>query len=313
MTRFSLRLNNDLAPHQYREIAEVAESAGIDQLWISHDLRWHAAPTLVADLAARTNRLRLGIGLHNPYTVHPVELAMTASSLDDLSGGRFDLAVGAGAAGFLELVGIDRARPLSTMRDTLTGLRQLLHDEPVTVAGWDPDLRLARPAPDVGLWLGATGPRMRALGGELADGVLALAMPPESHRRIVEEVNLGADSRVLPTRVETPLCLWLSLARHSEKAEEALRQKLEIYGAELGADILNAAGLTAHDFRPMPDRLTPQMRSLAVVGDATGVLEQCRILLAGGIDHLSFGPPLGPDPVAATAHLANSVLPHLKD
>lgn len=313
MTRFSLRLNNDLRPQQYRDIARLAEGAGIDQLWISHDLRWHSAPALIADLAARTDRIRLGIGLHNPYTVHPVELAMTASTLDDLSGGRFDLAVGAGAAGFLDLVGIDRSRPLATMRDTLTGIRQLLRGEPVTIAGWNEDLRLARPAPGVGLWLGATGPKMRALGGELADGVLALAMPPEMHTRILDEVRHGVRSRRETTPVDIPLCLWLSLAERDHEAEAALHEKLEIYGAELGADILGAADLTAADFEPMPERLSPAMRRLAVVGDAAGVTERCRALLTDGLSHLSFGPPLGPDPVKAVAHMADSVLPHLKD
>ncbi|MCP5027611.1 MAG: LLM class flavin-dependent oxidoreductase [Actinomycetia bacterium] len=311
MTRYSLRLNNDLEPQTYRRIAATAEHGGLHQMWISHDLRWHAAPALVADLAARTEHLRLGIGLHNPYTVHPVELAMIGATLDELTDGRFDLAVGAGAAGFLDLIGIDRTRPLTTMRSALTGIRELLAGTPVTDPRWDRDLRLARSAPSVGLWLGATGPRMRALGGELADGVLALALPPRAHARIESEVRAGQPARSLTTAPEVPVCVWLSVDHDPRAADQALAAKLAVYGAELGPDLLSEAGLVASDFDPMPDELSPAMRSLAVVGDVDEVVERCREILSTGVSHLSFGPPLGPDPVTAVQALVEQVLPQL--
>ena len=74
--RLSLRLNNDLPPSRYIEIAVAAEEAGFDQLWVSHDLLLRSAPVLLAAAAGVTSRIHLGAGVLNPYSAHPAELAM---------------------------------------------------------------------------------------------------------------------------------------------------------------------------------------------------------------------------------------------
>jgi 5,10-methylenetetrahydromethanopterin reductase len=56
-----------------------------------------------------------------------------------------------------------------------------------------------------------------------------------------------------------------------------------------------------------------RMLSLGVAGDATEVIARCRALHAMGARHLSFGPPLGPDPLAAIGLLGSQVLPALRD
>ena len=53
--------------------------------------------------------------------------------------------------------------------------------------------------------------------------------------------------------------------------------------------------------------------SLGIAGDAAEVIARCRVLPAIGARHLSFGPPLGPDPVAAIDLLGSQVLPALRD
>jgi 5,10-methylenetetrahydromethanopterin reductase len=53
------------------------------------------------------------------------------------------------------------------------------------------------------------------------------------------------------------------------------------------------------------------MLALGIAGDAATVVERCRGLIALGAEHLSFGPPLGDDPVAAVQLLGSAVLPHL--
>ncbi len=368
--RFGLRVNNDLDVAILDAIADLADAAGLDRLWVSHDLMYASAPALLARLAARTERLGLGVGIANPYTSHPAELAMTASTLDDLSGGRFALGLGAGAAGFLADVGIARERPLRVMDQTITAVRALLRGAPVEQEGWAPTARLARPAPDVAIYVGATGPRMRALAGRRGDGVLALMLPPSSHHRVRAEVAGGrrsvvdrgrgasmpktpaspdgphgpdgsdlprgtdrsdrsdrSDGNGMPDvpdeRFDLPCCVWLSVADDARAATAALAPKLALYGPELGADLLHAAGLESGDFAPVraalvdggPEAagraLTPAMLDLAIVGDLDTVTRQCEELLDDGVEHLSFGPPLGPDPVTATAMITSTLLPRL--
>jgi 5,10-methylenetetrahydromethanopterin reductase len=58
--------------------------------------------------------------------------------------------------------------------------------------------------------------------------------------------------------------------------------------------------------------ITDDMLRLGIAGDADAVTARCQGLLASGATHLSFGPPLGPDPLAAVALLGDAVLPRLR-
>ena len=120
--RFSVRLNNDLPTGDYVTLAQVAETAGFDQFWVSHDLFVRSAPVILSAVAQATSRIRIGTCIVNPYTLHPSEIAMMAATLDELSDGRFNLGIGAGAAEFLKWIGIPQERPL---RDTRQAIEQI--------------------------------------------------------------------------------------------------------------------------------------------------------------------------------------------
>ena len=124
--RFSLRLNNDLPLADYVALARIADAVGLDQLWVSNDLFLRSAPVILAAVAHATRRIELGTGILNPHTVHPAELAMLAATMDELTGDRFNLGLGAGAADFLRWVGITDPHPVRTLRETIDGVRRLL-------------------------------------------------------------------------------------------------------------------------------------------------------------------------------------------
>ena len=105
--RTSLRLNNDLDPALYAELAAEAERVGFDQIWVSNDLFLHSAPALAASMLERTERISVGIGILNPFSIHPAEIAMLASTLDQLHENRFLLGLAAGGGG---VSGLDRGR-----------------------------------------------------------------------------------------------------------------------------------------------------------------------------------------------------------
>ena len=101
--RFGLKVNPagwDDASHW----AGVAESAGFDGLWTGDNLRnprdpaipVHDGPTVIAGWAATTSRIRVGLLIANMVFRHPTVLAKQATTLDHISGGRFDLGIGSG-------------------------------------------------------------------------------------------------------------------------------------------------------------------------------------------------------------------------
>jgi 5,10-methylenetetrahydromethanopterin reductase len=329
--RTSVRLNNDLDVRTFVSLAVAAEEAGFDQLWVSHDLFWRSAPVLLAAAGVATSQISLGVGIANPNSAHPSELAMHAATLQELTGGRFLLGLGAGAEQFLGWGGIPRPAPLARTREAVLACRALLgrgtpSDDPALAAlGWQPEGHLRFPGPPVPVYLGVMGPRMTALAGEVADGVLALSYPPERAARsasVVQEAARAAGRD--PAALDVPACFWVSVDDDLDRARAELAAKLAYYGPSIGAPMLAEAGLAPEDFLPAMRALesegpaaaaalvTDAMLQLGIAGDADAVVARCAGLVAAGATHLSFGPPLGPDPLAAVRLLGSAVLPRLR-
>lgn len=149
--------------------------------------------------------LTTGIAVSPVSLRTPMALAMSAGTVSELTSGRFILGIGAGGiyrAPVRRSFGIGEFSVFSLMRDYLITLPKLLagdvvtHDSVVTLEG----ARLGiEPAPRTPIYLGALGPRMLNLGGELADGVALNWCTPEqiawSRERVVEAaVRVGRDS-----------------------------------------------------------------------------------------------------------------------
>lgn len=324
--RFSIRLNNDLPLDSYVPLARAAEEAGFDQFWVSHDLFLRSSPVILAACALATERIELGTCILNPYTLHPAEIAMTAATLDDLSGGRFNLGIAAGAADFLGWVGIEQERPLATTRAAIQQINATLRGEPA--AGWTPEAYLRfEPPRRVPIYLGATSPRMLRLAGELADGVLPLLFPPEHLAAVAPLVAEGAAGagRSLDD-VDLAACIWCSVSDDREAAEAVLKDKIAYYGHALSGYLRERLGLTEDELGPMmaalqvernPEKarslVTPAMLNIGVVGTPADLIERLQGLVALGARHLSFGPPLGPDPLEAIRVIGRDVIPRFRE
>jgi 5,10-methylenetetrahydromethanopterin reductase len=300
-------------------------------VWVSHDILLRSAAVLLAAAATATSRIHLGVGILNPYSAHPVELAMHAATLQELSDGRALLGIGAGAAEFLQMAGIDRSRPLARTREAVLACRALLAGrEPAGEPGtgtWAPSARLpddltGAPVP---VYVGAMSPRMLAMAGAWADGVLALLYPPEHFPVAAAQVRAGATAAGRdPAAIDLPACVWVSVDRDRERAAAALAEKLAFYGPSFAPYLLERAGLDAADFAPAAAalaagrtadavaRVTPAMLRLGIAGAPSDVVARSASLLTAGASHLSFGPPLGPDPVEAVRLLGREVIPLLR-
>ena len=321
----SLRLNNDVPVAEFIELARLAESLEFDQIWVSNDLFFRSAPVLLAAAATATRRIALGTCILNPYSMHPAEIAMTATTLQELSGGRFLLGLAAGADDFLGWAGIARHAPLARTREAVIAIRALCSglspaDVPGGGDGWRPDARLRIPVAPTPIYLGAMSPRMLALIGEVADGGLPLLYPPESFTESLRHITAGVTraGRQLDD-VDVAACIWVSVASDPEQARRPMAEKLAYYGASFSPDVLARVGVDPtllaglRDIDPAEGaaRLPPEMLTLGVTGTPDEVVDRCRRLIDAGARHVSFGPPLGPDRRAAVRQLGEHVIPHL--
>ena len=324
--RFSLRLNNDLPLAEHVALARAAEAAGFDQFWVSHDLFLRSSPVILTAVALATERIELGVCILNPYSLHPAEIAMLAATLDEVSGGRFNLGIGAGAAEFLKWVGLEREHPLATTRAAIEAIRATLAGEPA--GGWQPEayLRFDPPRRRVPIYLAALSPRMLRLAGELADGALPLLFPPEHFTTVLPYIAQGAAcaGRELAD-VDVAACVWCSVAPDRVAAEDALKDKIAYYGHALSPLIWGRLGLTVDDFRPIERALmserdpararglvSDRMLRIGVAGAPGDLASRLEGLAAAGARHLSLGPPLGPDPLAAVVAIGREVIPRLR-
>ena len=328
--RFSLRLNNDLPVAEYITLAKAAEAVGFDQFWVSNDLFLRSALPILAAVAQQTERMEIGTCILNPYTIHPAEIAMAAATLDELSGNRFNLGLAAGAKDFLEWVGLEQTKPLAAIRESVDAIRLLQRGEVVEADGrfmqWSTDAYLRFDAPRVTpIYVGAMGPKMLTLAGELADGVLPLLFPPEHYFGVEPLLEAGIQKRATSLDpLDFAACIWVSLADDVAAARHVLAQKIAYYGPSLSPLILDRLGLVQADFEPIKEAMfverdepkaisliDERMLRIGVVGQPKDVIERLEPLVAAGARHLSFGPPLGPDPLAAI-WLLREVIEHFQ-
>jgi 5,10-methylenetetrahydromethanopterin reductase len=329
--KFSVRLNNDLPVADYLRLARSAEAGGFDQFWVSDDLFLRSAPVILTAIAGVTARIEIGTCIVNPYTLNPAEMAMMAATLDEASGERFNLGLGAGAAQFLKWIGLEQVRPLSTISETANAIRQLLSGERAALDGrflkWTNEayLRFA-PRRRVPIYLGAMSPNMLRAIGEWADGGLPLLFPPEHYANVLSYVKEGAQSAGRSVNeIDLAACVWCSISTDRDAAIDALKEKIAYYGHALSPLIWAQLGLAADDFAPLEQAMmveqnvekakslvTEPMLAIGIVGTPRDLIRRLESLVGMGVKHLSLGPPLGPDPLAAIEAVGREVIPYFR-
>ncbi|MAU11319.1 MAG: 5,10-methylene tetrahydromethanopterin reductase [Anaerolineaceae bacterium] len=329
--KFSLRLNNDHPVQTYVDLAKLAEAGGFDQFWVSDDLFLRSAPVILSAVAVATKTIEIGTCIVNPYTLNPAEMAMMAATLDELSGGRFNLGLAAGAGDFMAWIGVEYKRPRTTTVETVQVIKKLLSGERAAFEGkalqWTDEAYMRfKPLRRVPVYIGAMSPKMLHDIGQYADGGLPLLFPPEHYQNVMPHIQAGADAagRSMDT-IDVAACIWVSISEDRQAAEDVLREKIAYYGHAMSPTILTQLGLTQADFEAI-DRavmqendiekgkalVTEQMLKIGIYGTAQDVIMRVEKLIEMGATHISFGPPLGPDVADAIQTLSQDVLPYFR-
>jgi alkanesulfonate monooxygenase SsuD/methylene tetrahydromethanopterin reductase-like flavin-dependent oxidoreductase (luciferase family) len=194
------------AQSEVMRLVQIADEAGLDLVGIQdHPYQWrfHDTWTLIAYLAGRTARVRFFPDVANLPLRPPAVLAKAAASLDVLTGGRVELGLGAG--GFwdaIDAMGGPRRTPGQAFEATEEAIDviRLVWSGERGVRYEGRHYRLSglhtgpQPSHDIGIWLGASGPRMLELIGRKADGWVPSAgwAPPEELPRYLRRIEDAA-------------------------------------------------------------------------------------------------------------------------
>lgn len=224
------------------DYARYAEEKGFNAIWQAESRLVRDAIVPMAAYAAVTEKIKVGSGVINNWTRNIGLLAATFLTLDDLAPNRIICGIGAWWDPLAKNVGIDRTKPLAAMKETVEVLRRLLKLERVTfhgefhhVDGIELDVVHGRREPrHVPIYIGATGPKMMALTGEIADGVvLNYCVPPEYNDIAMEQLEVGAKRTGRSVDdLDRPQLVVCSVDEDRDKALDTSRELLTQYLAQ---------------------------------------------------------------------------------
>ena len=235
MSKIGVAFSGGLTATEIAECAERAEALGYDSAWVAEG---HGGDqfAILAACALRTRRIRLGTAISSVFVRSAPTIAMAAATVDELSGGRFIL--GLGSSHRVQVGpehGVEYARPLDRVRETVEVVRALLRDGDVRHGGEtiriDEFKLWFRPRrPDLPVYLSALFPKMLELTGTIADGVIltrsTLATAPAARASIAAgAARAGRD----PGAIEMTSLLPASVAPDREAALAAARPGLAFY------------------------------------------------------------------------------------
>lgn len=292
------------------ELGVAAESAGFDTVFASSHYN-NRDPFLALDrIAARTDAVRVGPGVANPYETHPVALASRVATLDETSDGRAVFGIGAGDRSTLTNLGYDHDRPLRRVLETFAVARELWTGERVTHDGTFTavDAGLNYEPGEIPVYVGAQGPHMIRMGAKHADGVLLNASHPDDFAWAADQVEAGLaerpDSR---GGVDFAAYASVSVAEDGDAAREAARPPVAFIAAGAAPPVLERHGIDddradaigehigAGEFSEAFAAVSPDMiDAFCIAGTPDAVTERIAAILEYA-DSFVAGSPLGPD------------------
>jgi len=232
------------------EVARQAEDAGAHSLWFAQHMGYREAFVWATAAAAVTRRIMLVPTAISPYLWPPLPVAMSVSTLAEVSHGRVALAVSVGNLLNLGESGAQPARPIGVMREYVQALRELHGGAVVRQEGSLHKLCGAKMGFDGGapypIYVASTGPQMLELAGEIGDGVLLSAgLTLASCRRCLADALAGAGRKGRdPNSLRKAALINMNVATDGRTAKRAMLRKLAFLFRSRGhAENIKSSGL----------------------------------------------------------------------
>ncbi len=290
--RLALGFNPVLSAAEAARTAAKAEGAGYDSIWMHESLFQRDVVTCIAAMVGATNRIRIGSGIINTFTRHPVAAATTFATLSEFSGGRVVFGLGLGSFPTIPLIGhqifpVEKTRPLQRVKEYIEVVKAVWKGGKVDFDGeffTVHNLTLGFQVKEsIQIFIASLSPKTQAYAGGVADGVI---LSPALNtvggtERMVRNVERG-EART-GRRVERASYMMTSVDPDPAKAVQAIRDYY-FFAYQLAdvvkPEVLAPYGVTEEKLKPMKEAwkrgnvpeaksLIPEeaIEALAVVGD----------------------------------------------
>lgn len=242
--KFSVGTGRNLRIDEIPDHAQVAEQSGFSHFTLVDQPNLDRDVTVMMTMAAaNTRRIHIGHGVTDPFTFRPWVIANATATVNELSGGRAFIGLGAGGTWGK----IMKPRPMQELRESVQFMRDYMAGKEAVFKGvkmhseW-----ITGPVP---IYMACTGPKSCQLGGEVADGVMIAGVTPEKVKWNMELVERGAEKA---GRDPSKIDIWCRTLIYVAESKEAARREVASY-----------AGTWAYDlYRSLFQRENPEVADL---------------------------------------------------
>jgi 5,10-methylenetetrahydromethanopterin reductase len=283
-------------------MSQVAEKMGFSTYWIAEDYFFGGAFSMATACAAGTSKIKIGIGVLNPFTRHPALTAMETAALSNFSGNRLMLGVGSSNAHWIQnQMGIPFEAPLSSVQDCVEIVRKMLAGGKVTHQGKrfsvkEAELELSVTG-KVPIYLGVKGEKGLQMAGEIADGILLSAGVSVPYVKwAMDHLAKGAEkSKDGLANFDVAAYLLISIHHDGQKAREAIKNRVaRTIGLHGNHPILLTAGFRPEEIKPFREAFLRREKAghlvtekmidlLAIAGTPAECQEKFKKILDAGV------------------------------
>ncbi|MBN2230586.1 MAG: LLM class flavin-dependent oxidoreductase [Candidatus Thorarchaeota archaeon] len=353
MLQMGIEFVPDRSIKQIIEMSKLAEEVGFDHIWITDHYNNRNLWVTVTAIALNTERVIIGPGVTNPYHTSPALSAAAIVTVNEISGGRAAIGLGAGDKITLDDLGIKWTKPVTTVLEGIRIIRELTQGERVSFNGNVFQIKGAKlthvkkkpvvqddgsilvvngkevkQAPKIPIYAGVQGPEMLERTAEIVDGLLINASHPRDFDEAMKRIKIGVERSQRDIReIDIGAYTAFSIAPTLEEAKGGdLKLVVGFIVAGSPKIVLDRHGLDSDKCQEVTDTLaqgrmndldkvvTDEMiDAFAVVGNTRQCLDRIEDLVKTGVTQLIVGSPIGPDKIEAIKQIGREIIPNISE
>lgn len=304
-----------------------SEKSGFNYVWITDHYNNRNVYVILTLIANYTNNIKLGTGVTNPYVCNPVFTATAIASLAEIAPGRIICGIGAGDYVTLSTVGLKIEKPLAYVKEAVEIIRALTSGETVTIDGQAFKIKNAKlnyKSPSkIPVYIGAQGPAMLKLAGEIGDGVLINASHPRDLKEAVSKIREGV-SKANRKIEELDIVAYTSFSIAEEEAK-AIEAAVPVVAFIVGGSptvVLERHGIDLEKAQAIKDALVQgkfgrafknvtndMVEAFSIAGTPKQCIDKIERILEAGVTQFVVGSPIGPDLIKSIRMIGEKIIP----
>ncbi|MBT8445191.1 MAG: LLM class flavin-dependent oxidoreductase, partial [Gammaproteobacteria bacterium] len=232
--RIDVIIESDLSAEDFTRLGKLAEDYGLGGIWVANNANGRDPFVNFTPLALQSERIAMGPIAVSPFELHPMKIAHSLLTLNEIARGRAQIVIG-GGGGTAENLGHKPHRMVRAVRECIEILNQAIEGKPGSYkgemyqVGWTDVDWAKQPAPAI--YVGANGPQMLRAASHYADAIMSSDFTPDRIRWAHELIDPGLNERGVDPATFPYNNFW---AWHVQENREEAHKEARIYLAVRG-------------------------------------------------------------------------------